>query len=64
MRNAFRQVPKEIEESAIVDGAGTGSLLRLMLPLPVPRSASIPRLRSMTTGAYPLTEPKRKPATQ
>ena len=36
MRNAFRQVPKEIEESAIVDGAGTGSLLRLMLPLAVP----------------------------
>ncbi len=36
MRNASRQVPKEIEESAIVDGSGTGSLLRLMLPLPVP----------------------------
>jgi multiple sugar transport system permease protein len=36
MRNAFRQVPKEIEESAIVDGAGTRSLLRLMLPLAVP----------------------------
>jgi multiple sugar transport system permease protein len=35
MRNAFRQIPKEIEESAIVDGAGTRSLLRLMLPLAV-----------------------------
>lgn len=36
MRNAFRQVPKEIEESAVIDGAGTRSLLRLMLPLVVP----------------------------
>lgn len=36
MRNAFRQVPKEVEESAIIDGAGTISLLRLMLPLAVP----------------------------
>ena len=36
MRNAFKQVPREIEESAIVDGAGTRSLLRLMLPLAVP----------------------------
>lgn len=36
MRNSFAQVPREIEESAIVDGAGTTSLLRLMLPLALP----------------------------
>jgi multiple sugar transport system permease protein len=37
MRNTFRQIPKEIEESAIVDGAGTMQILRrVMLPLVVP----------------------------
>jgi multiple sugar transport system permease protein len=37
MRNTFRQIPREIEESAIVDGAGTlGVLRRVMLPLVVP----------------------------
>src|ERR1700722_6158692 len=34
MRNSFRQIPREIEESAVIDGAGTRQMLtRVMGPL-------------------------------
>lgn len=37
MRNTFRQVPREMQESAVIDGASSVSVLRrVMLPLGVP----------------------------
>lgn len=36
MRNSFESVPREIEESALVDGCGPISALRVLLPIVVP----------------------------
>ncbi len=37
MRNGFAQIPRELEESAMIDGCGIGSTLRrIMLPMAVP----------------------------
>lgn len=36
MRNSFESVPREIEESALVDGCGPLSALRVLLPIVVP----------------------------
>lgn len=42
MRNSFRQIPNEIEESAVVDGAGTGRILtKVMVPLVIPGMATV-----------------------
>lgn len=42
MRNSFREIPREIDESAQVDGASTTRLLlRVMLPLVVPGMVTV-----------------------
>jgi multiple sugar transport system permease protein len=42
MRNSFREIPREIDESAQVDGAGTARLLlRVMLPLVLPGMVTV-----------------------
>ena len=42
MRNAFRHLPLDIEEAAMVDGAGTPLILfRVMIPLVVPGIATV-----------------------
>jgi multiple sugar transport system permease protein len=42
MRNSFRQIPREMEESAVVDGASTWKILtRVLFPLAVPGMATV-----------------------
>jgi multiple sugar transport system permease protein len=42
MRNSFRQIPQEMEESAVVDGAGTVTILtKVMGPLVVPGMVTV-----------------------
>jgi multiple sugar transport system permease protein len=42
MRNSFRQIPREMEESAVVDGASTWTILtKVMLPLVIPGMATV-----------------------
>lgn len=42
LMNFFKQIPKEISESAVVDGAGHGTILfKLFLPLSLPSLATI-----------------------
>ena len=42
LRSFLASIPKEIEEAAIVDGAGTGTILvRIMIPLAAPGIASV-----------------------
>lgn len=42
MRNSFRQIPKEMEESAVTDGASLWTILtKVMLPLVIPGMATV-----------------------
>lgn len=42
MRNSFRQIPREMEESAVTDGAGLWTILtKVMLPLVIPGMATV-----------------------